>query len=154
MNNSEKKISLYNRLFEQLKKLLSDSPDRIAQIATINAILYHKIPYVFWVGFYFIHDNTLIVGPYQGPLACQKLPNLKGVCWQTVIGKKPIIVDDVNAFKDHIACDARSKSEIALPVFTNKGELIAVLDVDSDSKQAFDIQDKIGLTKILSLLDL
>ncbi len=154
MHKTEKKISRYNRLFEQLKKLLSDSPDHIAQIATINAILYHKIPYIFWVGFYFIHNNTLIVGPYQGPVACQSLPNPKGVCWQTVLDKKPIIVGDVNEFKDHIACDARSKSEIALPVFNKKGELIAVLDVDSDNKQAFDTQDEIGLTKILSLLEL
>jgi GAF domain-containing protein len=82
------------------------------------------------------------------------LPNPKGVCWQTVINKKPIIVGDVNAFKDHITCDARSKSEIALPVFNNQGELFAVLDVDSDRKQAFDIQDEMGLTKILSLLQL
>lgn len=154
MHNSEKKNSRYDRLFEQLKKLLSDSPDYIAQLATINAILYHKIPYIFWVGFYFIRDNTLSVGPYQGPLACQKLPNPKGVCWKTVIDKKPVIVGDVNEFKDHIACDTRSKSEIALPVFNKRGELVAVLDIDSDSKHAFDDQDETGLTKILSLLHL
>ena len=152
MYESEKKIARYNRLFEQLKILLSDSPDFIAQFATLNAILYLKIPYIFWIGFYFVREDALIVGPYQGPLACQKLPNRKGVCWQAVIEKRTIIVEDVDQCKDHIACDARSKSEIALPVFDKKGDIIAVLDVDSEHIQAFDNQDKSGLNKILNLL--
>ena len=152
MPESEKKISQYIRIFEQLQKLLSESPDLIAQLSTINAILYHKIPYIFWIGFYFLQDNKLIVGPYQGPLACQILPNLKGVCWKAVLDKKPVTVGNVHEFKDHVACDSRSKSEIVIPVFDKQKNVIAVLDADSNKYQSFDNQDESGLTRIVSLI--
>ncbi|MBN2523772.1 MAG: GAF domain-containing protein [Bacteroidales bacterium] len=152
MNRQGKKIALYNRIYKQLQEMLSDNPDVISRLATINAILYHKIPYFFWVGFYILHEDNLYVGPYQGPLACQVLPYHKGMCWKCVTGKKTIIVDNVHEMKDHIACDARSKSEIVVPVFDEYKNVIAVLDVDSDSPQAFDNQDDKGLTQITELI--
>lgn len=154
MSGSEKKKSRYNRLYEQLYELLKDSPDSLAQLATINAILYHKIPYIFWAGIYFLRDNKLTVGPYQGPLACQILPNPRGVCWQAVLDKKPVIIKNVDECENHVACDARSKSEIVLPIFNQNNEVIAVLDADSDSYDSFDMNDEAGLQKIIGLLKL
>ncbi|MGD2034396.1 MAG: GAF domain-containing protein [Bacteroidales bacterium] len=152
MPDTKKKIVRYERLFEQLQSLLSDSPDLIAQLSTINSILYYKISYIFWVGFYLYKDNELTVGPYQGPLACQKLPYGKGVCWRSVLHKKPVIVDNVNEFRDHIACDSRAKSEIVVPVFDSGNNIVAVLDADSDKYQAFDTADETGLSKVVQLI--
>ncbi len=146
------KIARYNRIYKQLQELLSDSSDTISRLATINAILYYKIPYIYWIGFYFLRNDNLHVGPYQGPLACQTLPYHKGICWKCVTEKKTIIVDNVHEIKDHVACDARSRSEIVVPVFDESNKVIAVLDVDSDSLQAFDCHDEKGLTQIAELI--
>jgi L-methionine (R)-S-oxide reductase len=148
--NDQKKIERYQRITKQLCDLTSNSPSLHAKMATINAILYHKFPYMFWVGFYFLSQNRLIVGPYQGPLACQELKQFQGVCWKAVLERKTIIVPDVEQFPGHIACDSRSKSEIVVPVF-NKDELIAVLDIDSDSYNSFSFADKQSLEAIVAL---
>jgi len=122
-------------------------------MATINAVLYHKTQNFFWVGFYFKNNNQLIVGPYQGPVACQILPFPNGVCWAAVCSNEPLIVNDVHEFPGHVSCDSRSKSEIVLPIKNNQGEIIAVLDIDSDKLNQFDEDDKNGLTDILNLLN-
>lgn len=147
------KLSKYQRLELQLATLLAKSPDLISQISTINAVLYHKIPAIFWVGVYFKVGNSLQIGPYQGSLACQILEHPKGVCWASIINKKTIIVDDVEKFPGHIACDSRSKSEIAIPIYNKNDEIIAVLDIDSDKLATFDETDKTGLEQIVKLLD-
>ncbi len=147
-----KKAEKYNRLSEQLKKLLNDSPTLNAQLATINAILYHKMNNFFWVGFYLVNGKSLHVGPYQGPVACQKLEYPKGVCWKSVLDESTQVVPDVHAFPDHIACDSRSKSEIVIPVRNSDSEIVAVLDIDSDKPDQFDTDDTVGLTKILGLI--
>lgn len=148
-----KKEGKYERLYSQLAPLLSKSPSLNAQISTINAVLFHKMPGFFWVGVYYVRDNELIVGPYQGPLACQILNYPNGVCWKAVIDNSTVIVDDVHAFPDHIACDSRSKSEIVIPIKNSNGTIKAVLDIDSNKPAQFDTDDKMGLEKIIGLLN-
>lgn len=142
----------YNRLLVQLQSLLKKSPSLYAQIVTINAILYHKISYIFWVGVYFYHNNNLIIGPYQGPVACQTLEKNKGVCWHTLNNRQTTIVSDVNKFPGHITCDSRSKSEIVIPIL-NHNNIFGVLDVDSNKLNAFDENDAKGLENIINLLN-
>jgi GAF domain-containing protein len=149
MNLKQKK---YSRLYNQLKELLLKDTCLLSQLATINAILYHKNPSFFWVGFYLLKNNKLLVGPYQGPVACQELEFNKGVCWAGIIKKQCILVDNVDDFPGHIACDSRSKSELVLPLFNSKKEVIGVLDIDSDKKAYFDEFDTEGLREILTLI--
>ena len=148
------KQGLYARLYNQLVPLLADSPSVNSQMATINAIVYHKLSYSFWTGFYTIKEKQLIVGPYQGPLACQILEYPHGACWQSIIQEKSLIIPDVSLFPDHIACDSRSKSEIVIPVRDNKKQITGVFDMDSNQLKAFDSTDLEGLEKILELLKL
>jgi L-methionine (R)-S-oxide reductase len=147
-----KRAGRYERIYAQLKDLVENkSPDLVAAMATICAVLHHKMSHHFWTGFYFVNsDNELHVGPYQGPVACQVLQG-NGVCLHCVRTRQPVVVPDVHQFPGHIACDARSKSEIVLPVM--KGDkVIAVLDVDSDKLAQFDEDDVAPLARILSLL--
>lgn len=142
----------YERLYLQLKELVKKEADVVARMATINAVLYHKMDYFFWCGFYRLLNDELIVGPYQGPIACMKLAKNKGVCWSSVNKQQIIIVEDVHQFKDHIACDSRSLSEIVIPIANSSGTIEFVLDVDSKSLNSFDKDDAEGLQKIVSLL--
>ena len=146
-----KKEGRYNRVLLQLTDLLKKSENDIAKMATISAVLYNKFEYFFWCGFYRIIDEELIVGPYQGPVACQVLQKNKGVCWAGINQKKTILVANVEDFPGHIACDSRSKSEIVVPVINKKGEIIAVLDVDSKDFNSFDEIDKEYLERIIEL---
>ncbi len=147
----------YERIREQLKDLIEDkSPNLLAAMATLCAVLHAKMSHHSWTGFYFIagedeeDENELHVGPYQGPVACQVLQG-RGICLHCAQTRQPVVVPDVEQFPGHIACDPRSKSEIVLPVL--KGEqVIAVLDIDSDKLAQFDEDDVAPLTKILSLL--
>ena len=147
-----KKEGRYNRVLLQLTDLLKKSENDIAKMATISAVLYNKFEYFFWCGFYRIIDEELIVGPYQGPVACQVLQKNKGVCWAGINQKKTILVANVEDFPGHIACDSRSKSEIVVPVINKKGEIIAVLDVDSKDFNSFDEIDKEYLERIIELI--
>jgi len=149
---SMRKEVIYERIIEQLKELFEKTDDPVARMATINALLYHKIDYYFWCGFYLLKDDELIVGPYQGPLACLKLAHHKGVCWAGVREKKPVIVPDVRQFPDHIACDERSQSEIVVPVFNPDGSVYGVIDVDSDKLASFDETDAHYLGKIVKMI--
>jgi len=124
----------------------------MARMASICAVLHHKMDSYFWTGFYLHKDGKLIVGPYQGPVACQELEKDKGVCWAAVNSGAPLVVADVHAFPGHIACDSRSKSEITLPVFDPQGGIQAVFDVDSDQTNSFNEVDRRSLEKILALI--
>jgi GAF domain-containing protein len=148
----QKKINRYKRLYLQIEELLKKSNDETAHMATVSAVLYHKIEYFFWCGFYRLVNGELIVGAYQGPVACQILSKNKGVCWAAVNEKKTIVVSDVQQFPGHIACDSRSKSEIVIPYFDKNKNVIAVLDVDSSELHSFDEIDAEYLEKIISLL--
>ena len=148
----QKKVNRYERLLIQLKELLIKSDDETARMATISAVLYHKMDYFFWCGFYRIVNGDLVVGAYQGPVACQVLTKNKGVCWAGINQGKTIIVHDVHQFPDHIACDSRSKSEIVVPYKDKTGKITAVLDVDSSELNSFDEVDAEYLEKIVALI--
>lgn len=157
----QKRPKRYRRIYAQLRGLIEGkSPNLIAAMSTMCAVLHHKMPHHFWTGFYFVaglddendenDENELYVGPYQGAVACQVLKGC-GVCLHAVQTKQPVVVPDVEQFPGHIACDARSKSEIVLPVM--KGDaVVAVLDVDSDKLAQFDEDDVPPLAQILTLL--
>jgi len=147
-----KRAARYTRLATQLRELIEGkSPTLQAAMATICAILHAKLPHHFWTGFYFVaSESELHVGPYQGPVACQILKD-RGVCIEAMRTQQAVIVKDVHAFPGHIACDSRSKSEIAIPVL--KGDqVVAVFDVDSSELGQFGEQDNESLTRILNLL--
>ena len=148
----QKKQGRYERIFKQLEELLVKTDDSFARMSSIIAVLHHKMDYFFWTGYYLLKDDKLIVGQYQGPVACQELNKNKGVCWACINQKKTIIVPDVENFPDHIACDSRSKSEIVIPLKNSSGKIIGVLDVDSNDLNQFDEVDERGLTKILNLI--
>lgn len=121
-------------------------------MATINAVLYHKMQDFFWIGFYLLQDGKLQVGPYQGSLACINLAKDTGVCWAAINSQKTMLVADVEAFPGHIACDSRSKSEVVVPLKNKSGEIIGVLDVDSKDLNSFDETDALWLEKIVALV--
>ncbi len=150
--DKEKKRSRYQRIYLQLKELLEPHDNFVASLATVVAILHHKFDYYFWTGFYLLHDGELIVGPYQGPVACIKLQKDTGVCWAGINRKETIVVADVHNFPGHIACDSRSNSEIVVPIKNKKNKIIGVLDVDSKEFGSFDEVDREGLENILTLL--
>jgi GAF domain-containing protein len=149
---TNKKQARYQRLYEQLASLMlkSSSPD--AHMATIAAVLHHKMEYFFWTGFYFLINGELTVKTYQGPLACQVLQKHTGVCWASVDQKKTLVVQDVHQFPGHIACDSRSQSEIVVPIINPDGDVIGVLDVDSEQPGSFDATDAEWLEKIVNLI--
>lgn len=128
-----------------------DELDEIALMATINSILVQHFDDYFWTGFYRVCGDRLVVGPYIGTVGCLQIAFGKGVCGTSAARRETVIVPDVNQFPGHIACDSRSKSEIVVPVFGRDGELIAVLDVDSEKLAAFDEDDRAGLERIVAL---
>jgi L-methionine (R)-S-oxide reductase len=147
-----KKESKYQRIYAQLEELLQKEGDVLTKQATIAAVLYHKIDYFFWCGFYILRNNDLLASAYQGPLACQKLEKGNGVCWSAIKQGKTLIVKNVEAFPDHIACDSRSKSEVVVPLRNSENDIIGVLDVDSDKLNSFDMIDAKYLEKIVQLI--
>ncbi|MFA5973587.1 MAG: GAF domain-containing protein [Lentimicrobiaceae bacterium] len=149
--DESKKADRYKRIISQLEGLLTKTSDPVARMATIAAVLKHKFDYFFWCGFYFLHDDKMIVGPYQGPVACQVLQG-SGVCLAAVGQNKSIVVPDVHKFPGHIACDSRSNSEIVVPVRNTDGNILAVLDIDSASFSSFDETDRGHLEIITALV--
>jgi GAF domain-containing protein len=149
---SDKKKERYKRIYRQLESLLDKSDNSYSRMATIKALLYHKMDNFFWVGFYLLRNDRLLVGPYQGPLACLELQKNKGVCWAGINTGNTLVVPDVHAFPGHIACDSRSKSEIVVPVRDKSGMINGVLDIDSNLKAQFDETDREQLERIVALL--
>jgi GAF domain-containing protein len=149
-----KKDGRYSRIYTQLNELVRKSNNQSARMATIIAVLHHKMEYFFWTGFYLLDDEKMTVNIYQGPVACQILEKDKGVCWAAFNQKKTIVVEDVHKFPGHIACDSRSNSEIVVPFKNKAGEIIGVLDVDSSEKGAFSEIDARWLEKILELVNI
>lgn len=150
--DKNKKQGRYQRIYLQLEELLPKTNDPFARMSSIIAVLHNKMDHFFWTGFYFLKDGKLIVGQYQGPVACQELKKDVGVCWAGINQQKAIIVDDVEKFPGHIACDSRSKSEIVIPLKDKDGNIIGVLDVDSNEYNQFDKIDEMELTSILDLI--
>lgn len=150
--DKSKKLNRYERVYTQLEVLLRPIDNPIAAMATVAAVLHHKFDYYFWTGFYLLQDGELIVGPYQGPVACIKLKKDTGVCWAGINRKTAVVVSNVHEFPGHIGCDSRSNSEIVLPLKDKDGNIMGVMDVDSKELNSFDDADRQGLEKILSLI--
>lgn len=148
----KKKEARYQRIHKQLEKLMTTCTDEEARMASIIAVLHHKMDAFFWTGFYMLRNGELVVSKYQGPVACMLLKKGTGVCWAAIIQEKSIVVEDVHTFPGHIACDSRSQSEIVIPLKSKTGEIVGVLDVDSKDLNSFDEVDRIYLEKILELI--
>ncbi len=146
------KAGRYQRILDQLRAELTKSEDPIARMATVAGVLHHKQPHFSWTGFYRLVDGRLVVGPYQGSLACQQIEIGAGVCGTAVQRGETIVVPDVHEFPGHIPCDARSRSEIVVPYRDAAGAPAGVLDVDSTELAAFDAIDAEYLEQVVALM--
>lgn len=147
---STDKTEKYKVLLPQIEALVADEKDLIANLSNITAALRQTMGF-FWVGFYLVRDNQLVLGPFQGPIACTRINFGKGVCGTSWKEKKTILVPSVDEFPGHIACSSASKSEIVLPAFKD-GEVAMVLDVDSDKLDDFDSTDQLYLEKLMDVV--
>ena len=146
------KASNYQEILVKIKALLEFEDDWVSAMATVVCELHHNLDYFHWTGFYrSVDENTLKIGPYQGSHGCLKIDFSRGVCGKAAREHKTQLIADVNTVKDHIACSASTVSEIVVPLISN-GKTVAVLDVDSDLKAAFDNDDKEGLETICNYL--
>ncbi len=141
----------YTNLIPQIKGLLEGEPDLIANLANIAGALKEQFN-LFWVGFYIVKGDELVLGPFQGPVACTRIRKGRGVCGTSWAEAKTLIVPDVEKFPGHIACSSLSRSEIVVPLFNN-AVVVAVLDVDSEQLEYFDNTDKKYLEEITSLIN-
>src|SRR5690606_16200934 len=137
----------YAELLGQVRALLHGERDRIANAANLSALVYHALPSLNWVGFYFFDGRELVVGPFQGQPACVRIPLDKGVCGAAASTRDTQRVADVNAFDGHIACDSASRSEVVVPLYSGD-TLLGVLDIDSPEPDRFDADDQRGLEAI------
>lgn len=140
----------YEQLTAQARALLSGEPDRVANAANLAALVYHALPDLNWVGFYFFDGTELVVGPFQGLPACVRIPLNKGVCGAAASTGQTQRVDDVDVFPGHIACDSASRSEVVVPLHKN-GQLVGVFDLDSPTLARFDEEDQRGLESIAAV---
>lgn len=143
----------YLEVRKQILSVVDGEPNLTARMASVACLLSEAFDYYYWTGFYVVDPekpDELVVGPYQGTLGCLRIPFGQGVCGTAAASGESQIVDDVNQFDGHIACDAKSASEIVVPVVNGEGQLIAVLDVDSTERGAFDVVDKEHLEKLMA----
>jgi L-methionine (R)-S-oxide reductase len=145
------KADAYRELLGQLAALFAGERDGIANAANMSALLYAALPNLNWAGFYFLREHELVLGPFQGKVACVRIPVGRGVCGTAAERRETVIVADVSAFPGHIACDAASRSEIVVPLI-QLGQLKGVLDLDSAELARFDAQDREGLNAAAELL--
>ncbi len=141
------------RIRDQLLELVARTDDPVAHRATAAALLHHKIPGVSWTGFYMLRGDVLVVDAYQGPVACLVLPAHTGVCWAALDRRETVVVEDVDAFPGHIACDPRSRSEIVVPILAPGGEPVGVLDVDSHRPARFGEAERAGYEAVVRALE-
>lgn len=151
-NHNQNKSELYSLLQKQLVALLEDESHVIAGLSNTSALLYDALDDVNWLGFYLVHENELLLGPFQGKVACVHIAFGKGVCGTSYEKGETILVPDVHQFPGHIACDSASLSEIVVPIYCDD-KVIGVLDADSPSLNRFDDQDKEGLEGIVRILE-
>jgi L-methionine (R)-S-oxide reductase len=142
------KAEQYAQLLAQARALMHGEPDRIANAANLSALVYHSLPQLNWVGFYFFDGTELVVGPFQGLPACVRIPLDKGVCGAAATTRQTQRIADVHAFPGHIACDTASNSELVVPLVAGDGQLIGVLDLDSPVFDRFDVEDQHGLESL------
>lgn len=144
------KNSIYGSLYRQIESLVDGEDDMIANMANMAAVIHETFGF-WWTGFYVVKDGQLVLGPFQGPVACTRIPFGKGVCGTAWKRQESIVVPDVELFPGHIACSSLSRSEIVVPIF-HKEEVLAVLDIDSKELSTFDETDRVWLEKIVRLL--
>ena len=144
------KTEKYQELYEQLQSLLSGEDDQIANMANMSSMIHETFGF-WWTGFYIVKGEQLVLGPFQGPVACTRIPYGKGVCGTSWQRRSTIVVPDVEEFPGHIACSTLSRSEIVVPIFSDDS-VCAVLDIDSKELATFDNIDKEWLEKIVELL--
>lgn len=149
---STDKQGRYDTLIPQIEALVQGETDLIANLSNIAAALKQTLGF-FWVGFYIVKNNQLVLGPFQGPIACTRIDFGKGVCGSSWKEKKTILVPNVEEFPGHIACNSASQSEIVLPSFKKNGDVALVLDVDSDKLDDFDQSDQIALERIMKIIE-
>ena len=146
------KIEQYQNLIPQIKGLLTGEPDLIANLANVTAALKEQFGW-FWIGFYIVKNDELVLGPFQGPVACTRIKKGRGVCGSSWEKADTLIVPDVEKFPGHIACSSLSKSEIVVPMLKD-GIVWGVLDIDSDQLDKFDKNDQLYLEQIIALIEL
>jgi L-methionine (R)-S-oxide reductase len=145
------KHELYGELAQELDALLSGEPDPVANAANAAAALYHALPDLNWAGFYFLRDRELVLGPFQGRPACVRIALGKGVCGTAAAERRSVVVEDVEAFPGHIACDVASRSELVVPLIDGD-VLLGVLDLDSPVPARFDEADRIGCEALAAVM--
>ncbi|MDE7205066.1 MAG: GAF domain-containing protein [Lachnospiraceae bacterium] len=143
---------MYQLIVAQLKSLTEDNPYQISNLANAAALLYDSLDQINWAGFYIMQDGKLILGPFQGKIACTQIAVGKGVCGRAAATGETQRVDDVHQFEGHIACDSASNSEIVIPIYKN-GELFGVLDIDSPIIGRFREEDQVGLETFVRELE-
>ena len=143
---------LYPLLIQQLQAITDNVPHKIANLANTSALLWEALDNLNWVGFYLREGDTLILGPFQGKVACIEIPMGRGVCGTAAARGETVRVEDVHAFPGHIACDSASNSEIVIPLFRN-GEVVGVLDIDSPILARFTPEDQIGLEAVARVIE-
>ncbi|CAN5179127.1 GAF domain-containing protein [soil metagenome] len=146
------KAELYPQLLAQLRALIADEPDAVANMANCAALLFQQVTRLNWAGFYLLKDEQLVLGPFQGAPACVRIPLGRGVCGTAARDRAVLRVPNVHEFDGHIACDSASNSEIALPLLRGDGSLAGVLDLDSPEFDRFDAADEAGLVPIASAI--
>jgi L-methionine (R)-S-oxide reductase len=151
ISKSVSKKDRYQMLLPQIKALVEGEADQVANLSNIAAALKQTMDF-FWVGFYLVKGNQLVLGPFQGPIACTRIDLGKGVCGTAWKEKRTIIVPDVEKFPGHIACNSSSKSEIVLPAFKNNAVTL-VLDVDSDALNDFNSSDQLALEELMRIIE-
>lgn len=144
------KSELYQGLARQLRELLADEHDLVANAANLAALLYHGLPELNWAGFYFLQGEVLVLGPFQGKPACTRIALGKGVCGTAASMREAVVVENVHAYPGHIACDGASNSEIVVPILKD-GTLVGVLDLDSPAFGRFDAEDQAGLESLVEV---
>ncbi len=149
--SSKDKSERYKALLPQIKSLVTGEADLVANLSNIAAALKQTMNF-FWVGFYIVKNDQLVLGPFQGPIACTRINLGKGVCGTSWKEQRVILVEDVDLFPGHIACSSDSKSEIVLPVMAN-GKVVMVLDVDSDKLSDFDAIDELYLREVVEIIE-
>ena len=142
----------YKLLVSQAESIIENVPYTVTNLANISALIYEELSDLNWAGFYLMRDGKLILGPFQGKLACTQIPIGKGVCGTAVAENKTMLVENVHEFPGHIACDSASNSEIVIPV-RHDGEVIGVLDIDSPLVGRFTEDDQVGLEELVSVLE-
>ncbi len=142
----------YEELYGSIASLLEAESDLIANLSNVSAAI-RQAKGFWWTGFYLVKEGQLVLGPFQGPVACTRIPFDKGVCGACYTSKQTIVVDDVAAFPGHIACSPVSKSEMVVPVFNRNGTVAMVLDIDSEVPSRFTAEDRTGIERIARLLE-